>query len=87
MLCKRSRNKLQGVSPLVPEIYELNIRQNIFSDFSSPRLGARLMRGGGLYAGFYGIYKKDQMWQKSHSTGYAIKYEDSHCPETKPHDT
>ena len=56
MLGKRSQNKFQGVSRLVPKIYELNIRQNIFSDFSSPRLGVRLMRGGSLYAGFYGNY-------------------------------
>ena len=51
---KRSRNKFQGISRLVPKIYELNIRQNSFSDFSSPRLGVRLMRGGVLYVGFYG---------------------------------
>ena len=56
MLGKRSQNKFQGVSRLVPKIYELNIRQNIFSDFSSPRLGVRLMCRGGLYAGFYGNF-------------------------------
>ena len=45
MLGKRSWNKFQGISRLVPKTYELNIRQNIFSDFSSPRLGLRLMHG------------------------------------------
>ena len=57
MLGKRSQNKFQGVSRSVPKIYELNIRQNIFSDFSSPRLGVQLMRGGGLYGGFYGSFQ------------------------------
>ena len=53
MLGKRSWNKFQGISPLLPKIYELNIRQNICSDFSSPRLGVQLMRRGSLYASFY----------------------------------
>ena len=46
---------------MVPKICELTIRQKNFSDFSSPRIGVRLMPRGSLYKGFYGNYMKMSM--------------------------